>query len=126
MELFLAAAAGLAVGVMSALFGVGGGVLMVPFMVLVLDETQHLAEGTSLLVIIATAIVGTVGHAKRGYVSFRNAALLAAGGIGGGVLGALLALETPGETLKKLFAALVIFSGIRLIWKASSTPHEPL
>lgn len=126
MELVLAAAAGVAVGVMSALFGVGGGILMVPFMVLVLDETQHLAEGTSLLVIVATAIVGTYGHAKHGYVSFRNAALLAAGGIGGSVLGALLALETPGETLRRLFATLVVYSGTRLILKALRTPRgEP-
>jgi uncharacterized membrane protein YfcA len=117
-ELALAAAAGLLVGVLSALFGVGGGILMVPFMVLVLGEGQHLAEGTSLLVIIVTAIVGTYGHSKRGYVSFRSAALLAAGGIGGSVLGALVALETPGDTLKKLFAGLVIFSGVRLILKS--------
>jgi uncharacterized membrane protein YfcA len=122
MDLVLAAAAGLLVGILSALFGVGGGILMVPFMVLVLEEGQHLAEGTSLLVIIATAIVGTYGHSKRGYVTFRSAALLAAGGVGGGVLGALLALETPGDTLKSLFAVLVIFSGVRLILKSLKAP----
>ncbi|MGH2736650.1 MAG: TSUP family transporter, partial [Actinomycetota bacterium] len=46
------ASAGLGVGLLSALFGVGGGLVMVPFMTLVLDESQHLAEGTSLLVIV--------------------------------------------------------------------------
>jgi uncharacterized protein len=116
-ELAIAAAAGVAVGVLSAMFGVGGGILMVPFMVLVLDRGQHLAEGTSLLVIVATAIVGSIGHAKRGYVSFRSAVLLAAGGITGAIAGAAIALGTSADILKRLFAIVVIYSGIMLVRK---------
>ena len=52
------------------MFGVGGGVIMVPYMVTFLDKTQHVAEGTSLMVIVPTAIAGVIAHNKRGYVSF--------------------------------------------------------
>ncbi|MGH8573566.1 MAG: TSUP family transporter, partial [Gammaproteobacteria bacterium] len=62
------AGAGIGVGVFSALFGVGGGIIMVPFMTLVLDKGQHLAEGTSLLVIVPTAIVGALAHRRAGYI----------------------------------------------------------
>lgn len=91
---------------------------MVPFMVLVLERGQHLAEGTSLLVIIVTATVGTIGHSRHGYVSFTWAALLGLGGIGGAFLGATIALGTSADVLRFLFGILVIYSGARLIRKA--------
>jgi uncharacterized protein len=123
-EFLLAAVAGLVTGLLAALFGVGGGIIMVAYLVLVLDRGQHLAEGTSLLVIIVTAIVGTYGHAKRGYVSFDRATYIGLGGIVGGVVGALLALQIPGETLKKGFAVILLYSGVRLIVKALRSPKE--
>ena len=107
--------AGVAVGVLSSLFGVGGGILMVPFMVLVLEEGQHLAEGTSLIVILPTAMIGVLMHRKHDYVSFRHAALLALGGIGGGYLGAGLALKLPASTLQTVFGVLVAIVGIRTV-----------
>jgi uncharacterized membrane protein YfcA len=107
--------AGVVVGVLSALFGVGGGILMVPFITLALDESQHLAEGTSLLVIVPTAIAGVVAHNRRGFVSFRHAALLALGGVGGAALGAWLALRLDADVLQKLFGAFVLVMGARLI-----------
>jgi uncharacterized membrane protein YfcA len=119
-ELLIAALAGLGVGILSALFGVGGGILMVPFMVLVLDRGQHLAEGTSLLVILVTAIVGTIGHSRRNYVSFSWAGVMGLGGIGGAILGASIALGTSADLLRALFALLVVLSGVRLIRKGMS------
>lgn len=107
------AAAGLGVGLLSALFGVGGGLVMVPFMTLVLDESQHLAEGTSLLVIVPTAISGVIAHRRAGYVSFRRALLLALGGVGGAYAGALLALELEATTLQMVFAVFLTLMGLR-------------
>lgn len=106
---------GVGVGVTSALFGVGGGLLMVPYMVLVLGLTQHVAEGTSLLVIVPTALVGAIVHGRRGYVDARSVAALAFGGSLGAVLGALVGLELNGDVLRKLFAILVAVAGVRLI-----------
>jgi hypothetical protein len=107
--------AGVLVGVLSALFGVGGGILMVPFMVLALGEEQHLAEGTSLLVILPTAVAGVLVHRRRGYVSLPTGILLALGGIGGAWLGALLALRLSADALQTVFGVLLTLSGIRVI-----------
>lgn len=106
---------GVLVGAFSALFGVGGGVVMVPFMVLVLGLTQHVSEGTSLLVIVPTALVGALAHRKRGYVDEKGVAMLAIGGVVGATIGALVGLEVPSEVLQKLFAGLVAVVGARLV-----------
>lgn len=111
----LVVGAGVLVGVLSALFGVGGGILMVPFMVLALDRGQHVAEGTSLLVIVPTAVAGVLAHRKHGYVSFRHAALLALGGMAGAYTGAALALGLSGQTLQVAFGALMAFTGVRTV-----------
>ncbi|MDQ3765921.1 MAG: sulfite exporter TauE/SafE family protein [Actinomycetota bacterium] len=113
--ILLVVAAGVLVGVLSAMFGVGGGVLMVPFMVFALEETQHLAEGTSLLVIVPTAIAGVVVHRRSGFVSFRHSALLGLGGIGGAWLGAMLALRLPAETLQFAFGTFMAIVGVRTV-----------
>ncbi|MDQ3915298.1 MAG: sulfite exporter TauE/SafE family protein [Actinomycetota bacterium] len=106
---------GVLVGVFSALFGVGGSVLMVPFMTLALGLGQHTSEGTALLVVVPTAVVGAFAHSRRGYVDFRGAALLGAGGIAGAYAGARLALEVPGETLKVCFGIFLVLVGARLV-----------
>ncbi len=116
VEVVIVVLAGVTVGIVSALFGVGGGVLMVPFLVLALDLTQQTAEGTSLLVIVPTAIVGTITHFRSGYVELRTAARLAIGGAIGAVGGALLGLELPAQTLRTLFAVVVACVGARLIY----------
>lgn len=106
---------GVVVGLLSALFGIGGGIAMVPFMVLLLERSQHLAEGTSLLVIVPTAIAGVIAHHKRGYVSFRLAATLAVGGVVGAFFGARFALSIDEDLLEKCFAAFLIVMGVRII-----------
>ena len=110
-----AALFGVIVGLLSALFGIGGGIVMVPFMVLLLERSQHLAEGTSLLVIIPTAIAGVIAHNKRGYVSFRLAGILGIGGVGGAFLGARVALSLEDSALETSFAIFLIFMGLRVI-----------
>ena len=88
---------------------------MVPFMVLLLERSQHLAEGTSLLVIVPTAIAGVIAHRKRGYVSFRLAATLAIGGVVGAFLGARVALSIDAEVLENVFAIFLIAMGLRIV-----------
>lgn len=113
---FLVLVTGVAVGAFSALLGVGGGTLMVPFMTLVLGYGQHASEGTALLVVIPTAVAGVVAHRRRGYVDFREAALLAAGGVAGAVAGAKAALAISEESLKLAFGTFLVAIGLRMIW----------
>jgi uncharacterized protein len=107
--------AGVVVGVVSALFGVGGGTILVPFMVLVLGFGQHLAEGTSLAVIIPTAAVGAAAHRGRGYVSLRHGLILGAGGVLGSLLGVQLALGLDASALQSLFGVSMVILGARLV-----------
>lgn len=109
---------GILTGVLSALFGVGGGLVMVPFMVLALGSDQHLAEGTSLLVIVPTAIVGVIAHTRRGYASFKHATLLAVGGVVGSFLGATLALRLEEGSLQVIFGAFLALMGVRTVVQA--------
>jgi uncharacterized protein len=116
--------AGFATGILAALFGVGGGLLLVPFMVLVLDESQHVAEGTSLLVIVPTAAAGMLSHARNRFVSFRHTALIAAGGLVGAYAGAEIALRTDGDTLTKVFGVLVAVMGVRTVYRGARALRE--
>jgi uncharacterized protein len=107
--------AGVVVGTLSALLGVGGGLIMVPLIVLLLGKSQHVAEGTSLLVIVPTALVGAVLHYREGFVSLRHSALLGASGIAGGYLGASLALGLAEERLQLIFGLFLLVMGGRSI-----------
>lgn len=106
---------GLAAGVLSALLGVGGGVIMVPAMVLLFGFSQHTAEGTSLLVIVPTALTGAIRHTRRGYTNWRLGLLVGVGGVAGGVAGAQLALALPGVGLQRLFAAFLLVTGAHML-----------
>lgn len=114
---------GVLVGVLSALLGVGGGIVMVPFMVLALGESQKVAEGTSLLVIAPTAIAGVLAHRRAGLVAVREALLLGVGGALGSYGGARIALAIHPDALEVLFGGLVVVVGSRLIWQGTRALH---
>ena len=107
---FVAVAVGVVAGVYAGLLGVGGGIVMVPAMVLLLDKSQHVAEGTSLLVIVATALVAARSLRSRGLVIERWVMLLAGGGMAGAVLGSFLAVAViHDETLlRKIYGSFLL------------------
>lgn len=106
---------GVAAGFLAGLLGVGGGILMVPAMVLLLNFDQHVAQGTSLLVIIPAAITGSVTHYRNGRLTLRDAVFLAAGGVIGAALGSIFALSVADTVLRRLFAGLLLVSGLRIL-----------
>lgn len=106
---------GLAAGFLAGLLGVGGGVLMVPAMVLLLGFDQHVAQGTSLLVIIPAALTGSYTHYRNGRLVLRDAAFLAAGGVIGAVVGSVFALSMEDQLLRRLFAGFLLISGVRIL-----------
>jgi uncharacterized membrane protein YfcA len=105
---------GVVVGVASGLLGVGGGTLVVPFLTLAVGFSQHEAEATSLLVILPTAIAGSLALRSRGVGDLGLALRFGVVGAAGSVLGALLALALPGGTLRLVFAVFVGLVGLRL------------
>ena len=121
MNYALAALIGLVGGICSGLFGVGGGIIMVPAMIffamLGLRDTQQ-AVGTSLIVIIPTALIGAYRHKILGNINWPIALLLVPGAMIGGWIGASLTTEITSENLKRLFGGFAILIGCRLLfWK---------
>ena len=115
---------GLGTGVLSALMGVGGGLVLVPAMVLLFSFSQHTAEGTSLLVIIPTALVGAIRHARRGYTDWRLGLAVGVGGIAGGLVGAQVALALDSDILQLLFALFLAATGVRML-RGREQPKQP-
>jgi len=111
----MALVVGAVAGVLSGLLGIGGGAIMVPAMTLLLGLSQHLAQGTSLLVIIPTAIAGSSTHFRMGNIRLETAAWLSAGGVVGAVAGASLALASPDELLRLLFGCYLAVTGARML-----------
>ena len=116
MHFLYAAIIGLGGGVASGVFGVGGGVVMVPAMVFLLSMDIKLAVGTSLAVIIPTAAMGMAKHYSLGNVDWRVAASLAPTAICGGYLGAWLTKEISSANLKRAFGGFIVLVGLRLLF----------
>jgi len=110
---------GLFTGVAAGLLGVGGGILMVPFLVFVAGLTQHEAEATSLLVVLPTAVVASLVLRRRGVGDLGTALRFGVVGSIGGAGGALLALALPASTLRVVFAAFLGLVGLRLLRDAA-------
>lgn len=96
---------GLAAGLLSGLFGVGGGTVIVPMLVLLLRFDQRLAAGTSLAAIVPTATVGVISYAVHGSVAWIPALILAAGAVVGAQIGAWLLARIPQNALRWGFVA---------------------
>jgi uncharacterized membrane protein YfcA len=120
----LAIVGGVGAGLLSGTFGVGGGVLFVPLMTVGYRFTQVLAQGTSLAAIIPTAIVGGVTHMRQGNVVYEAAIWMGVGGVGGAVLGAVLATHVPEAILARLFAAFLLANAFALVRGALRRPAE--
>jgi uncharacterized protein len=107
-------AIGLAAGFFSALFGVGGGVVVVPLLVLAAGYDERSATGTSLAAIGLIALAGTISYSVRGEVDLRYALLLGLPAAAGAVAGARLQQRLATRTLLLSFAVLLVAVGIYL------------
>jgi uncharacterized protein len=116
---------GVLVGVTSGLLGVGGGTLVVPFLTLAVGLSQHEAEATSLLVILPTAVAGSLALRRRGIGDLGLALRFGVFGAVGSVLGALLALALPGSTLRVVFAVFVGLVGLKLAYDGLRPARVP-
>ena len=101
-------AVGLAAGLLSGLFGVGGGTVIVPMLVLLLGFDQKLASGTSLAAIVPTATVGVISYAIHGSVDVVVALILAAGSVVGAQIGSWLLARLSQNAIRWGFVAFLI------------------
>jgi len=105
-------------GVASGLFGIGGGVLLVPILALVFSFAQHRAQGTSLIALIPpTGLLAFWAYAKAGDVSWRTGLLLIPGVFLGGIAGGWLAKRIQPRRMRQVFAVLTFILGL---WQAAA------
>ena len=108
---------GLAVGVLVGLLGIGGGVVLVPAMVYLLKMDQHLAQGTSLFILLPPIGLGALReYWKQGQVDLTAGILCALGILLGAYGGSLVALPLASRDLKGLFGGFLVLSAI-LLWR---------
>jgi len=109
-------AIGLVAGVFSALFGVGGGIVAVPLLILVAKLPERVATATSLGAIAITALAGVVVYAVRGQVDVGYAALIGLPAAAGALAGTSLQQRLATSTLRYGFAVLLVGVGVWLLW----------
>ena len=112
---------GLGAGVLVGLLGIGGGVVLVPAMVYLLHVDQHLAQGTSLLILLPPVGLGALReYWKQGQVDLRAGILCALGMLAGGYLGSQMAIPMASRNLKGFFGCFLMLSAL-LLWKKTRT-----
>jgi uncharacterized membrane protein YfcA len=110
---------GLIIGILSGLTGIGGGIFLVPTMVLGFGLSQRFAQGTSLVAILPTAAVGAITHHQHGNVDARAAGWIAIAGVPTALVGSVLALWLPERVLPGIFGLFLLFAATR-IWPRRS------
>ena len=115
------AVVGVLAGLSSGLFGVGGGLVMVPLLTFWLGMGQRQAIATSLLAAVPIAVAGTLGYAGGGAVDWTAGLLLALGGIAGGQFGVWLLPRVPVRGVQGIFALLLAYSAFRLVFGGDAT-----
>ncbi len=107
---------GVAAGTFSGLVGMGGGIVMVPALVLLFGFSQHLAQGTVLAVMVPPiGLAAAWVYYRSGFVDLRVAALLCLGFVLGGLVGARWATSLPASTLERFFGAVCVLMGLKMM-----------
>ena len=108
---------GLLAGILSGLVGVGGGIIMIPLLIMLLGLTQHQAQGTALFAMLPPiGILAAMNYFKQGYVKWEYAVVIALTFVIGGYLGSKLSLSLPPQTVRRIFGFVMLIVGIKLIF----------
>ena len=108
---------GFATGILGGMVGVGGGVILVPALVFILGFSQLDAQGTSLaLIMFPVGLLAVIQYYKQGHVNFNIVFLLAIGFVIGSFLGSKISLNIPQQTVKRIFAILMLVIAIKMLF----------
>ena len=108
---------GLAAGILSGMFGIGGGIIVVPALIYFLGMSQHTAQGTTLAMLLPPiGILAALAYYRQGHVNLLAAGLLCLGFILGGLLGANICLNISGEIVRKMFGIALLLISLHMIF----------
>jgi uncharacterized membrane protein YfcA len=108
---------GLLAGMLSGFVGVGGGILMIPLLMIFLGLSQLEAQGTALVAMLPPiGILAAINYFKSGYVKWEYAVVIALTFVVGGYFGSKLSLSLKPEIVKKVFGVVMLFAAIKLIF----------
>ena len=114
--LFLLVLIGLCAGLLSGFVGVGGGIIIIPLLMLLLGMGQHNAQGTSLAVMLPPiGILAAWNYHKEGFVNWKYAVIISLAFIIGGYFSSKWAVTVDTKTLKKVFGLILLLGGLKLI-----------
>lgn len=115
-SIFVLVLIGIGAGVLSGLVGVGGGIVIVPALVMALGLSQHAAQGNTLaMLMIPVGILGVMNYYQKGHVDWRIALVLGLGFIPGAWLGSKAALALSGPMVKRVFGGLLLLIAIKFL-----------
>jgi len=107
---------GLITGIVSGIFGIGGGIILIPALVFFFGFTQHTAQGTTMaLLVLPIGLFAALEYHRQGYVDLRVGLLVAAGFLVGGFLGARIATGLSDLMLARVFGVGLVLIGIKMI-----------
>ena len=108
---------GVGAGILSGLVGVGGGIIIVPSLVFLLGFSQKMAQGTSLAVLLLpVGILAVMQYYKSGFVDVRSVGIIAIAFLVGGFFGSKIAIMLPADSVKKIFAILLLLISIKMLF----------
>lgn len=110
-----------AVGFLSSVFGVGGGIIQVPAMVYLLGFPTHIATATSQFILAIASFFGVVSHYLAGNILVQPALVIGIGAMAGAQMGALLSLKVKSRVILLLLAVALFGLGVRLVWTAHAS-----
>ena len=120
---------GVAAGILSALLGVGSGILLVPAMVLLFGLSQKSAQGTALAVMVPMALIGFLSYRSNPEIEINlsQVILLALGAVSGALIGYAIVARLPNEVLRRIFAVFLLIVAVRMLlpnWKLGKDLHS--
>ncbi|MBC7651238.1 MAG: sulfite exporter TauE/SafE family protein [Deinococcales bacterium] len=114
---------GLVAGMLSGMVGVGGGIVIVPALVYFLAFSQKSAQGTSLgILLLPVGILAVSQYYKHGFIDVKVVLMVSAGFLVGGYFGSKLAVVLNEQTLKKIFALMLILTAIKMLFIDKDKP----
>jgi uncharacterized membrane protein YfcA len=117
----VAALLGVLAGALSALFGVGGGIIFVPTLIF-LGHTAHVAVATSLAAMVPVIAVGAWRQTRYGSVNWRDALIVGVASVPMTKAGEVVATSVANQTLERVFAVLLVVVAVQLAWRALHPP----